>query len=312
MIGRGRDLSAPRDVIELEVRSAEPQRLDHFVLLNLNWRSRTRIQGLIHEGRILVNGEESKPSRKVRTGDQVTVHLTAGTGVPRDYAALDLEVLYEDDHLLAVNKPPGLLVHPVGRHVYDTLLNYLHHRYRDVPGENGEPVRPRLCHRIDRDTTGLVVLGKEAEAHRDVQGQFERRQVSKEYLALVVGSYPRDEDTVEIPIGEGRTLETCLEHQVLKASRTSVRVLKRYREHTLLQCLPHTGRQNQIRVHLASQGYPIAGDTQYGAPRPPADLPQRYLLHSSRLRFYHPREKLWIDLRAPLPTDFRNLIDSLA
>ena len=142
MIGRGRDLSAPRDVIELEVRSAEPQRLDHFVLLNLNWRSRTRIQGLIHEGRILVNGEESKPSRKVRTGDQVTVHLTAGTGVPRDYAALDLEVLYEDDHLLAVNKPPGLLVHPVGRHVYDTLLNYLHHRYRDVPGENGEPVRP--------------------------------------------------------------------------------------------------------------------------------------------------------------------------
>ena len=298
-------------MLRLEVRSAQARRLDLYVLESLSWRSRTRIQTLIDQGRILLNGEAVKPSRKVRAGDEVTVHLGPGTGVPDDYGVRELEVLYEDPWLIAINKPPGLLVHPVGRHVYDTLINYLHHRFKDQIGEDGAPVRPRLCHRLDRDTTGLLVAGKEAYVHRDVQMQFEDRVVSKEYIALVHGSYPRDEDTVEVPIGEGRTLETCLEHDILKESRTTVRVLKRYESHTLLQCLPHTGRQNQIRVHLASQGHAVAGDTQYGAPPPPREMPQRYLLHSSRLRFYHPREKLWVDLRAPLPPDFRALIEQL-
>lgn len=311
MIGRGRDLSERRDVLRLEVRSVVARRLDLYVLESLHWRSRTRIQGLIDTGRILLNGAAVKPSRKVRAGDQVTIHLGAGTGVPDDYNDRELEIVYEDPWLVAVNKPPGLLVHPVGRHVYDTLINYLHHRYRNTPGEDGQPLRPRLCHRIDRDTTGLLVIGKEAHVHRDVQMQFEDRVVSKEYVTLVLGSYPHDENTVELPIGQGRTLETCLEHDVLKASSTSIRVLKRYSNHTLLQCLPHTGRQNQIRVHLASQGFPIAGDVQYGAPPAPPEMPQRYLLHSSRLTFYHPREKLWVDLRAPLPMDFRALIDTL-
>ena len=311
MIGRGRDLSEKRDRLCLEVRSVKAQRLDLFVLYNLNWKSRARIQSLIRDGKILLNGEPSKPSRKVRSGEKVTVHLSQGTGLPEDYGNLEIDVLYEDSWLLAVNKPAGLLVHPVGRHVYDTLINYLHHRYRGVTGEDGLPVRPRLCHRIDRDTTGLLVAAKDSQVHRDVQCQFEDRHVSKEYVALVTGTYPRDEDLLEVPIGEGRTLETCLEHRVLKDSRTGVRVLKRYQNHTLLACLPHTGRQNQIRVHLAAQGFPIHGDVQYGAPRPLAELPQRYLLHSSRLKFYHPREKVWVDLRAPLPADFQNVIDCL-
>ncbi|HZN59695.1 MAG TPA: RluA family pseudouridine synthase [Planctomycetota bacterium] len=311
MIGRGRNLSERRDVLHLPVRSAEPQRLDHFVLAAMNWRSRTRIQGLIHDGRIRVNGDSAKPSRKVRNGDAVSVHLSSGTGVPEDYDDRPIDVLYEDPWLVAVNKPPGLLVHPVGRHVYDTLINYLHHHYRETEGDDGQPVRPRLCHRIDRDTTGILVVGKEAYVHRDVQIQFERRFVSKEYIALVDGEYPSEEESLEVPIGEGRDLDTCLEHEVLKASRTGVRVLRRFGGRTLLSCVPHTGRQNQIRVHLASRGFPITGDRQYGAAPPPEGFPPRYLLHSSFLRFYHPRWKAWIELRAPLPEDFRHTIDRL-
>jgi 23S rRNA pseudouridine1911/1915/1917 synthase len=311
MIGRGRDLSELRQNLEVHVRSTESQRLDQYLITSLSWKSRTRIQGLIQEGRIRVNGEVTKPSRKVRLGDAITIWLSNGTGAPHDYQKLDLEVLYEDPWLVAVNKPHGLLVHPVGRHVYDTLINYMHHRYRDVLGEDGAPVRPRLCHRLDRDTTGVIVFGKETHTHREVQSQFENRIVSKEYLALVAGVYPRDLETVETPIGPGRSLETCLEHDVLKDSRTSLRVVQRLEACTLLACRPHTGRQNQIRVHLASNGFPLVGDQRYGKGPPPTDFPQRYLLHSRAIRFYHPRLKSWAELAAPLPDDFRNLLERL-
>jgi 23S rRNA-/tRNA-specific pseudouridylate synthase len=126
-----------------------------------------------------------------------------------------------------------------------------------------------------------------------------------------VGSYPRDDDTVEVPIGEGRSLETCLEHDVLKESRTSVRVVRRFEGYTLVSCVPHTGRQNQIRVHLASTGFPIAGDAQYGGGAPPKGFPPRYVLHSRAIRFYHPRLKSWVELKAPLAEDFRHLIERL-
>lgn len=312
MIGRGRDLSELRQNLELHVQSTESSRLDQYLLTSLSWKSRTRIQGLIQEGRILLNGEVTKPSRRVRAGDTITIWLSHGTGAPHDYEELDLEVLYEDLWLVAVNKPHGLLVHPVGRHVYDTLINYLHHRYRDAQAEDGTPMRPRLCHRLDRDTTGVIVFGKETYAHRDVQTQFENRIVSKEYLALVAGDYPRDTETVETPIGEGRSLETCLEHDVLKASSTSFRVVHRFEAFTLLACVPHTGRQNQIRVHLASSGFPVIGDERYGDGPPPSGFPPRYLLHSRAIRFYHPRLKCWTEVVAPLPEDFRNLLGHLS
>lgn len=311
MIGRGRDLSELRQNLELHVRSTDGQRLDQYLLTSLSWKSRTRIQGLIQEGRVLLNGEVTKPSRRVQVGDAITIWLSHGTGAPHDYEELALEVLYEDPWLVAVNKPHGLLVHPVGRHVYDTLINYLHHRYRNVCGEDGAPVRPRLCHRLDRDTTGVIVFGKETYTHRDVQTQFEKRIVSKEYLALVAGAYPTDVETVETPIGEGRSLETCLEHDVLKPSSTSLRVVQRFDAYTLLACVPHTGRQNQIRVHLAANGFPVVGDERYGEGPPPSDFPQRYLLHSRAIRFYHPRLKSWAEIVAPLPDDFRNLLERL-
>jgi 23S rRNA pseudouridine1911/1915/1917 synthase len=302
----------------IEVRSFTPQRIDRYLGQALNWRSRARLQRVIREGRVSVNGETAKPSRKVRHGDAIVLELSMGVGMPEDYSRLALEVIYEDRWLVAVNKPPGLLVHPVGRHVYDTLINHLHHRYRSgseggarsAPGAEGEIV-PRLCHRIDRETTGVVLVAKDAHVHREVQDQFSKRLVEKEYIALVDGEFRHESGILAMPIGEGRCLESCLEHPVLKESFTSVRVLERLDGSTLLACVPRTGRQNQIRVHLAAAGHPIAGDVRYGGSRPSAGFPERFLLHSRSLILHHPRLKARLELTAPLPEDFRKLIERL-
>ncbi|MCH2585114.1 MAG: RluA family pseudouridine synthase, partial [Planctomycetes bacterium] len=220
--------------------------------------------------------------------------------------------IYEDEWLVVVNKPPGMLVHPVGRHVYDTLINYLHHRYHSTDAGK-EEVIPKLCHRLDRDTTGVVVVGKKNYVHRAVQQQFEKRSVSKSYLALANGLFPPDRNEIDIPIGEGRCLKSALEQKPLKDSRTLVTVLDSYGDHTLLRCVPCTGRQNQIRVHLAAVGHPIAGDERYGGDSPGErperrEWPLRYLLHSESIRFWHPRLKQDIELAAPLPPDFQALL----
>lgn len=308
---RHRDLSQKQEQILLEVRAQEPSRLDQFLGSALNWKSRTRIQELIHKKRVRVNGEYSKPSRRVRRGDRVVLELAASAATPPDYDRLPLEILYEDAWLVAVNKPPHMLVHPTGTHVYDTLINYLHHRYQGRTEEGGGPVRPRLGHRIDRDTTGVVVIGKDTYVHNEVRVQFESRRVVKEYHALVEGVFPTDR-VVDIPLGEGQDLESSLHHRVLKPSRTCVSVLERFEKATLVSCIPATGRQNQIRVHLAAVGHPLVGDTRFGGRPPSEGAPARYLLHSRSLRLLHPRLKCSMELIAPLPGDFEELLERLA
>ena len=198
MIGRGRNLSEERSQLALVVRTGESQRLDNFLVNNLAWKSRSRLQNLIRKGRVTVNGEKTKASRRVRLDDVVEIRLSNGLGLPDDYSERKLDIIYEDEWLVAVNKPPGMLVHPVGRHVYDTLINYLHHRYHS-PASEGEEIVPKLCHRLDRDTTGVVIVGKKPYVHREVQRQFEKRQVSKTYLALANGHFPPDRGEIDIP-----------------------------------------------------------------------------------------------------------------
>ena len=312
MIGRGRNLSEERSQLALVVRTGESQRLDNFLVNNLAWKSRSRLQNLIRKGRVTVNGEKTKASRRVRLDDVVEIRLSNGLGLPDDYSERKLDIIYEDEWLVAVNKPPGMLVHPVGRHVYDTLINYLHHRYHS-PASEGEEIVPKLCHRLDRDTTGVVIVGKKPYVHREVQRQFEKRQVSKTYLALANGHFPPDRGEIDIPIGEGRCLQSAIEHEVLRKSRTLVTVLGTYEDCSLLRCVPCTGRQNQIRVHLAALGHPIAGDEKYGGDSPGErpgrkSWPLRYLLHSESIRFWHPRLKQNLELRAPVPPDFQELL----
>jgi len=305
MKGRAKDLSLPQETVTLEVRTSEPARLDLYVGANLPWRSRTHLQSLIRDGRVLVNGTQAKPSTRVRSGDRIAVRLHEAVELP-DYAGFTLECVYEDPWLLAVNKPPGLLVHPVGDHVYDTLINHLHFRYRLRQDEEGEAVRPRLCHRIDKETTGIVLVGLDPWVHDRVRYQFENRLVSKEYVALARGNY-RGGDSIDVPMGEGHDLPSSLAHRVLRPASTQVRVLERFEAYTLLACRPKTGRQNQIRIHLGSVGHPIVGDERFGDGPPPEGFPTRYLLHSRALRLEHPRLKSPLDLAAELPEDFRSL-----
>ena len=327
MIGRGRNLSVIRDEIQLSVRSnRQSLRLDQFLKSALSWQSRTRIQRLVREQRVKVNGATAaKPSMFVRPGDQVLVKLTHGAGMP-DYEAYRLERLYEDAWLLALNKPPGLLVHPVGRHVYDTLINYLHYHYRDVMAAKGADTSPRessrkglfhlrLCHRIDKDTTGVLLVGKETYVHQSVQRQFENRLVSKRYLALALGRVPTDLDVIDRPLAEGRSLQECLGGADQKPSRTAVQVLETFEHNgesfSWIAASPLTGRQNQIRLHLAAVGHPIVGDQKFGSGPPPPQFPERFILHAQRLSFHHPRLKSRVILEAPLPGDVEALLETL-
>lgn len=307
MIGRRRNLSIERRELVIEVRSDRDVRVDHYLFHNMSWRSRNRVQTLIREGRVTVNGRPAKPSRRVRHGDVVTIRLSSGTGVPDDYDTRSFPTLYEDPWLLALDKPAGILVHPVGRHVYDTLINYLHHRYH-ASGPANKSIVPRLCHRLDRDTTGLLVVAKDLYVHREVSRQFEGRHLEKSYLALAHGDVDPEKTMIDRAIGIGRSLDQALTNGVRRASRTSLEVLERYGSFTLLRASPETGRQNQIRIHLAAIGHPIAGDRRFGAPAPPPGFPGRYLLHSERLRLYHPRLKCEIELEAPLPPDFQSAL----
>ena len=188
MIDRGRNLSEERNQLTLVVRTSGAQRLDSFLVNHLAWKSRSRLQGLIREGRVTVNGEKTKASRRVRLDDLVEIHLSNGLGLPDDYSERKLDIIYEDEWLVAVNKPPGMLVHPVGRHVYDTLINYLHHRYHS-PASEGEEIVPKLCHRLDRDTSGVVVLAKEGQAKCVPLGSAE--EIDK--LCLNYGNYLKDD-----------------------------------------------------------------------------------------------------------------------
>ena len=195
-----------------------------------------------------------------------------------DYSLWRIDILYEDPFILGINKPPGTLVHPVGRHVYDTLMNYLHYRYRDAM-EQCPDFHLRLCHRIDKDTTGVLLVGKDNYVHRSVQRQLEERTMSKEYYALVIGHVSGDLREIDRPIAEGRDLNTALNGENLKRSRTLIRVVRRFRDHTLVSASPVTGRQNQIRVHLASVGHSLVGDERYDGP-PAPDIRGRLFLRS--------------------------------
>ncbi len=330
MIGRNRNLSERREILDVPVKAVQAVRLDLYLRANLVWKSRGRIQDLIHRGHITVNGKQAKPSQAVRGGDRIEVRLSLGTGIPDDYRHREMKTIYEDPWILAIDKPAGMLVHPVGKHLYDTLINYLHYRYLEAGGADpqtaprsaaprrarrqiDESTAPRLCHRIDRDTTGILLVAKESYVHREMQRQFQDRHVSKEYWTIAHGLVPEGLRDIAVPIGEGKDLLAALEPPV-RPTQTRIQVLGRLfcpgGDFTLLAARPVTGRQNQIRVHLAAIGHPIAGDTRYGGSRVDG-FPQRYLLHARWVRFFHPRLKCAVELEAAPPDDFLDLIERL-
>jgi 23S rRNA pseudouridine1911/1915/1917 synthase len=297
-------------------------RLDQFLAQHLGW-SRARLQKLLKSGRILVNGQTRPASYRVRIGDEVAVSVPPPEPSHLAPEALPLEIVFEDQDLLVVNKPPGLVVHPGAGHRQGTLLNALVHHCPELK-DIGEVSRPGLVHRLDKDTSGLLVAAKTAQAHAALVAQFQAHAITKIYQALVWGRLPETEGRIEKEVGRHPTARQKMSVHARrgKPAVTFWRVLKEFPGPlTLVQLSPQTGRTHQLRVHLASEGHPVLGDATYGGgvsrlTSHPAltgfkSLVHRQLLHAWRLEITHPRTNEKLNWEAPLPEDFQVVVDRL-
>jgi 23S rRNA pseudouridine1911/1915/1917 synthase len=294
------------------------QRLDRFLAAQLPDLSRTRVQSLVEHGHVRVNGSSSKPSHRVEAGDAVIVEIppsSLGEAQPED---IPLEILYRDDDIAVVNKPAGMIVHPGAGVKTGTLANALVHEFgtgASLSSLGGES-RPGIVHRLDRETSGALIVARNDKAHRILVDQFRSHEIEKTYLALVHGKLKNDSGRIELPVARDlhRRIRMTTRRREGRAARTDFRVLLRLDGFTFLEADLHTGRTHQIRVHFSALGHPVVGDTLYGAPRDPKVgsnlLPAlgRNFLHAFRVRFLHPIKRMPVDVHAPLP---RELADYL-
>lgn len=286
------------------------ERLDKVVAANAPDLSRAVVQRLIKQGQVTVNGRSSKPSHRVEAGDEVLVQIPA-TQQPQVLAEqVALDVIYEDEHLLLVNKPSGMVVHPAYGHESGTLVNaLLGHcpQLRDVGGTE----RAGIVHRLDKDTSGLLVVAKNEEAHSALQRQFKRRSVKKTYLALVEGHPEPSQGVIDAPIGRDKRQRKRM--AIVRSGRTALtayRIIEHFDEHSLVELQPESGRTHQLRVHLAWLGCPVVGDRVYGYRRQHL-LKHRHFLHARQLEFTHPVTGEALSLLAPLPDKLARLLERL-
>jgi 23S rRNA pseudouridine1911/1915/1917 synthase len=275
--------------------------------------TRSRARHLIDGGQVPVAGAPRKPGYLVRAGERIVVDtLPDPTPSRAEAEALPVDVLYEDADLVAINKAPGMVVHPAPGRWHGTLVNALLHRWGALPA--GESVRPGLVHRLDRDTSGVIVVARTAEALDHLARQFQRRTVEKRYLALVRGVVARDELVVDAPVGRHPTDRKRMSTRTRAGRRalTRVRVLERFAGASLVEARPETGRTHQIRVHLAARGHPILGDQVYGRPRAGTPPPiARQALHAAELVVTHPRRGDRVAFAAPLWPDMEQALARL-
>jgi len=302
-------------------------RLDVFLSDHFGDYSRTHLRRVITAGGVRVDGQGSKPSYRLRPGQCVRVVLPE---IPRESPQpedIPLEVLYEDDHLAVINKPPGMVVHPARGHWSGTLAGAVVGRYGGRLSNSGGPTRPGIVHRLDRDTSGVILVARSNLAHAKLAAQFAARSIEKEYFALVSGSPERDRDVVDRPIGvhprDRRKMAIRREESVSRPAESFYEVLERFEGFAALRILPKTGRTHQIRVHLSHVGLPVLCDRQYGGRdritrgeirRVAEDtlvLLQRQALHARRLCFCHPETAKPLAIEAPLPDDMVAVLEAL-
>ncbi len=292
-------------------------RLDRFLADRMAELSRSAAQRLIHDEQVTVNGEPVKVSYKVRSGDVVTLYLPVEESTEPVAEAIPLQVVYEDAALLVVDKPAGMVVHPAPGHPGGTLVNAILAHCPELAGSGDD--RPGIVHRLDRDTSGLILVAKSSKIRRALQRQFKERQVQKAYLALLDDHLQPAWGRIEAPIG--RDPHHRQRMAVLAGGREAVteyHVLEQFAhsmgpsagDYTLVEAEPRTGRTHQIRVHFASIGHPVVGDTVYGRRRPRLPVPRQFL-HAQRLEFKHPVTGQRLELEAPLPADLALVLELL-
>ncbi|AZS14528.1 RluA family pseudouridine synthase [Paenibacillus lutimineralis] len=294
-----------------EWEAAEKNRIDKFVKEQLGEEySRSAIQLWIEDGHILVNGESVKANYKVNTGDQVTLTIPEAESaeiIPED---IPLDVYYEDADVIVVNKPRGMVVHPAPGHSSGTLVNALMFHCKDLSGINGE-IRPGIVHRIDKDTSGLLMAAKNDKAHASLAAQLKEHSVTRKYYALVHGNLSHDQGTIDAPIGRDphdRKMYTVIEKNS-KQAVTHFHVVERFGDYTLVELKLETGRTHQIRVHMKFIGHPLVGDPMYG--RSKGIKMDGQALHAAVLGFIHPSSGQYIEFTAPIPDDMEMLLQSL-
>ncbi len=315
-------------------------RLDHFLTTQLDGVSRSRVQLLLDQGDVLINGVRPKPSLKLRGGEHIVIigepHPAPLKATPED---IPLDVVYEDKDLAVINKPAGMMVHAGSGQNDDarsrgTLVNALLHRFHALSSTGGE-LRPGIVHRLDKDTSGLIIVAKNDAAHAALAELFSSRRVSKTYIALVQGSVERQKGTISAAIGRDPVRRTRMTARPTENARSAVshydvvrRLTTRFGKFTLVRVRIETGRTHQIRVHLASLGHPVVGDTLYGAAgqltaQPAPQSPRkktpdaeklrlgRNFLHAARLEFSHPLARKIVQLEAPLPQELEEFLARL-
>ncbi len=288
-------------------------RLDKYVTGLLPDLSRTSIQQRITEGTVLVNNKQSKPGYALRLGDIVQVAHAAPAEPEHELVplAVALDIVYEDDDFLVINKPAGMVVHPAPGHYEDTMVNALVARYPELAKQQ-EDLRPGIVHRLDRDTSGLIIVAKNLRTQAAFIEQMKQHEVEKRYIALVEGVVDLERGSIDAPIGRDRRHRQQMTITTFdsREARTHFKVLERFSRHTLLLLQLETGRTHQIRVHLKAIGHPVVGDPTYGTGRlaPGMELTRQFL-HASHLRFKHPFSGEMIEVDAPLPADLRAVLD---
>ena len=287
-------------------------RLDIWLSQTVSGPSRARWQVLIREGLVRVDGEPRKPGYLLRGEEVITYILPAAEPATLSPEEIPLDILYEDPHVLAVNKPPGLVIHPAPGHATGTLVNALLHHCHDLEGIGGV-VRPGIVHRLDKDTSGVLAVAKTEVAMLSLSAQFKQREVRKEYLALVWGVPVPASGTIDAPIARATVnrKKMSIDFARGKPATSHYRVEEKIGDHALVRVHIETGRTHQIRVHLAHIGYPLVGDPLYGRRKhDPASLFPRQMLHAQFLGVVHPVFHEPITFHAPMPEDMRTLIQT--
>lgn len=298
------------ETIFIVEKSVEGQRLDKYLSIIIEGKSRSYLQGLITQGNILINGKEVKSNYKLKSLDEVSILLPQPMELKVESQDIPLNVLYEDSAVIVINKKRGMVVHPAPGNYNGTLVNALLFHCSDLSSINGV-IRPGIVHRIDKDTTGILVVAKNDESHNFLSDQLRNHSMKREYYALVEGRIKENNGTIDKPLG--RNKRDRLKMGIVKDGRHAVthyEVIERYKSTTLVRCVLETGRTHQIRVHMASVGHSLLGDPLYGLKKQKFKLDGQ-MLHAKTLGFIHPGSKEYIEFTSELPEDYKKLLDKL-
>jgi len=289
----------------------EGQRIDKYLSTIIEGKSRSFVQGLIDEKKVKANSKGIKSNYKLKKGDFIEVEVPEPVELNVSAEEMNLDIVYEDEDVLVVNKEKGIVVHPAPGNYTGTLVNGILHHCSDLSGINGV-IRPGIVHRIDKDTSGILVIAKNDEAHNDLAAQFKEHSIKREYYALVEGKFSKVEGTVDKPISRDKKERIKMAiNSDGKRAVTHYEVLEQYDKGvSLVKCTLETGRTHQIRVHMASIGHPLVGDLVYGYKRQKFNI-EGQALHAKTLGFIHPRTKEYMEFTSELPNYFKELLEKL-